>query len=182
MYDIVLPSYNIKDIASLKLDLRDYQKDIVVRALGLGRGIIILATAGGKTLTTACIIESIYKKLENKNTFRCLVVVPTLNLVYQTHKDFTDYNVSFTHTVWTGSDSPDPTCNIIIANTGILQSTSSNIDDLKHVDLLVVDEVHMLRKSNKISKFIKNINTPNKFGLTGTLPDDKLDQWNILVL
>ena len=40
----------------LKLDLRDYQEEIVKRCLNLGRGTIVLATAGGKTLIMASLI------------------------------------------------------------------------------------------------------------------------------
>ena len=180
MTKVILPQYEITDLASLSLDLRDYQKEIVHKCLKFGRGVVVLATAGGKTLTMACLIESIFKKVpDNLNTFKCLVVVPTLNLVHQSYKDFQDYNVSFTFTKWTGNDTPELDANVIIANTGILQSDNTNIEYITDTDLLIVDEVHMLRKNNKISKLIKKINTPNKYGLTGTMPDDQLDQWNI---
>ena len=175
----IRPSYNINDLASLKLDLRDYQQDIVKQCLKIGRGVVVLATAGGKTLTTACLIETIYKKAEQQNKFKGLVIVPTLNLVHQTCKDFEDYNVSFSVCKWTGNEPLDPTTNIVVANVGILQSSKTDVEWLQYIDMLVVDEVHMLRKGNKINKLIKNILTPNKYGLTGTLPESMLDQWNI---
>ena len=175
----IKPGYTIDDLASLKLDLRDYQKDIVKQCLKIGRGVVILATAGGKTLTTACLIESVYKKTNDAKKFKCLVIVPTLNLVHQTCDDFDSYNVSFSTCKWTGSEPLDPTANIVVANTGILQSSKTNIEWVKYVDMLVIDEVHMLRKGNKINKLVKEIITPNKFGLTGTLPESLLDQWNI---
>lgn len=175
----IKPSYDIKDLACLKLDLRDYQRNIVSKCLSVGRGVVILATAGGKTLTTACLIESIYKKCNDINNFKGMVIVPTLNLVHQTYKDFEDYNVSYRACKWTGDEPLDPTANIVIANVGILQSSKTDLDWVKYIDLLVVDEVHMLRKGNKINKLVSNIITPNKYGLTGTLPECKLDQWNI---
>ena len=175
----IKPKYFITEVASLKLDLRDYQKDIVTKCLSIGRGVVILATAGGKTLTTASLIESIYKKIDIQPDFKCLVVVPTLNLVHQTCQDFIDYNVSFSVTKWTGSNKLDISSNVIVANVGILQSAKTDVDWVRYIDLLVVDEVHMLRKGNKINKLIQSIITPNKFGLTGTLPEGKLDQWNI---
>jgi len=175
----IKPRYFIDDLASLRLDLRDYQQNIVKKCLQIGRGVVVLATAGGKTLTTACLVESIYKKCEKTNDFKCLVIVPTLNLVHQTHSDFEDYNVSFTTCKWTGDEPLDPTSNVIVANVGILQSSKTDIDWIKYIDLLVVDEVHMLRKGNKINKLVSSIITPNKYGLTGTLPECKLDQWNI---
>jgi superfamily II DNA or RNA helicase len=181
----IKPSFEINDLASLKLDLRDYQKDIVRQSLKIGRGVAVLATAGGKTLTMACLIETIYKKLPDNGSvtdFKCLVIVPTLNLVHQTASDFEDYNVSFTSCKWTGNEPLDPSANVVVANVGILQSSKTDTEWLKYIDILIVDEVHMLRKGNKINKLIKNIITPNKFGLTGTLPESKLDQWNIFGL
>tara|TARA_B110000495_G_scaffold123403_1_gene107298 strand:- start:9812 stop:11269 length:1458 start_codon:yes stop_codon:yes gene_type:complete len=180
----VKPSYDISDLASLKLDLREYQKDIVHQCIKIGRGVVVLATAGGKTLTTACLIESIFKKVDTDSIemFRCLVLVPTLNLVHQTCKDFLEYNISPSVCKWTGNEPLDSTANIIVANVGILQSSKTDKEWLKYIDLLIVDEVHMLRKGNKINKIIKSIITPNKFGLTGTLPESLLDQWNIFGL
>lgn len=178
----IKPKYNIKELSSLKLDLRDYQRDIVCRCLNYGRGIVVLATAGGKTLTTACLIESIYKKMNNNKDFKCIVIVPTLNLVHQTYSDFQEYNVSFKVCKWTGSEPLHANANVVVANVGILQSSKTDIEWVKYIDLLIVDEVHMLRKGNKINKLIKNIITPNKYGLTGTLPESQLDQWNIIGL
>ena len=178
----IKPSYSINDLAALRLDLRDYQKDIVRQCLKVGRGVVVLATAGGKTLTTASLIESIFKKLPDNDSvtdFKCLVVVPTLNLVHQTSSDFEEYNVSFSTCKWTGSEPLDPGANVVVANVGILQSSKTDTEWLKYIDLLIVDEVHILRKGNKINKLIKSIITPNKFGLTGTLPESPLDQWNI---
>ena len=178
----IRPSYDIKDLASLKLDLRDYQQDIVRQCLKIGRGVVVLATAGGKTLTMACLIETVFKKTDKPDQFKCLVVVPTLNLVHQTCQDFEDYNVSYSTCKWTGNEPLDPTANVIVANVGILQSSKTDLDWTKYIDMLVVDEVHMLRKGNKINKLVKDIITPNKFGLTGTLPEPMLDQWNIFGL
>ena len=178
----IKPEYNISDLAGLKLDLRQYQRDIVKKCLKYGRGVVVLATAGGKTLTTACLIDTIYKKHPVPKNFKCMVVVPTLNLVHQTSKDFEDYNISPTCCKWTGDEPLDEHANVIVANTGILLSSKTDTEWIKYIDLLIVDEVHMLRKGNKINKLITSIITPNKFGLTGTLPECPLDQWNIFGL
>jgi superfamily II DNA or RNA helicase len=63
---------------------------------------------------------------------------------------------------------------------GILQSEQSDLSWLPYVSLLIVDEVHKLRRDNKVNKIIKKIRTPHKFGFTGTMPTDMLDQWNII--
>ena len=174
---LIFPSYTNKKVSQLKLTLRDYQHDIVSLCLRVGRGVTVLATAGGKTLTMASLLESVYTS--NKN-FKCLLLVPNLSLVSQTASDFTEYGVSFTHSKWTGNHSLNLGTNVVIANTSILQSSKSDTSWIEHIDMLLVDEVHGLRKNNKINKILKTIRTPNRFGFTGTLPEEHIDQWNII--
>ena len=175
--DVVTPKYNITQLEELNFTLRDYQSTIVRTCLRLGRGVCVLATAGGKTLTIASLLQAVHKK----NTgMKCLLIVPDLGLVNQTHADFKEYGVSFLHSKWTGSDSLDLGSNVIVANMGILQSDKSDISWTQHVDMLIIDEVHKLRKSNKINKIINSIKTHNRFGFTGTMPEEQIDQWNII--
>ena len=131
------------NIIPLKLPLRDYQEEIVKRCLFAGRGTVILATAGGKTLTSASLltkIYSIYISSFNKQTFKCLFIVPDRGLAEQTSKDFLDYEVPFTLSKWTGDDDLNLNSNVIVANIGILQSKNSNLDWMSDIDVLVVDE------------------------------------------
>ena len=175
---IVKPTFKEERLYdNLKFPLRDYQSDSVKEALKFGRGIIKLGTGGGKTLTIASLLMSLYS---NNPKVKILIIVPDLGLVNQTYNDFSEYNVLFKFTRWTGKIKPDLTANCIIANRGILQSQFQDNDWIKNVDVLVVDECHTIKKSNKISKMVAQITTNNKFGLTGTLPDNKPDEWNIL--
>ena len=162
---------------NLKFPLRDYQLDSVKEALKFGRGIITLGTGGGKTLTIASLLMSLYS---NNPKIKILILVPDLGLVNQTYNDFIEYNVLFKFTRWTGKIKPDLTANCIIANRGILQSKFDDNDWIKYIDVLVVDECHTIKKSNKVSKMVNKIHTYNKFGLTGTLPDDKQEEWNVI--
>ena len=174
---LIFPSYTNKKITPLRLTLRDYQREIVSLCLRVGRGVTVLATAGGKTLTMASLLESIFTS--NKN-FKCLLLVPNLSLVSQTSSDFNEYGVTFTHSRWTGNHTLNLGTNVVIANTSILQSSKSDTSWIEHIDMLLVDEVHGLRKNNKINKILKSIRTPNRFGFTGTLPEEHIDQWNII--
>jgi superfamily II DNA or RNA helicase len=170
-------------IYPLKLPLRDYQEEIVKQCLFTGRGTIILATAGGKTLTSASLISKayqLYMSAYNKQKFQCLFIVPDRGLASQTYQDFIDYGVPFTVSKWTGDDDLNLSSNVIISNLGILQSKNSNLDWLENIDLLVVDEVHKIRKGNKVNDILKKIKTPYRFGFTGTMPEESLDQWNII--
>lgn len=45
---------------------------------------------------------------------------------------------------------------------------------------VLVSNCHGLKRGNEINKVLKFINTPHRFGFTGTLPTDKMDQWNIM--
>jgi superfamily II DNA or RNA helicase len=161
----------------LNLKLREYQKNIVDKCMDLGRGTVLLATAGGKTLVMASLLSKIFTL--NKD-FKACLIVPNRGLVEQTYNDFIDYKVPFTFSKWTGDDELLLSQNVIICNTSILQSKKSDISWMEYVDVLVVDECHHLKKSNEITKIIETCKTPHKFGFTGTLPEDKLDQWSII--
>jgi superfamily II DNA or RNA helicase len=171
------PQYST-NIVPLALPLRDYQEEIVKKALNIGRGTIVLATAGGKTLTAASLLTKLF--LLHGQTFKCLYIVPDLGLVEQTSKDFLTYNVPFSISKWTGSSPLDLSANVIVANLGILQSKNSDLSWIQNIDALVVDEVHKIRKGNEVNKIIKLIKTPIRYGFTGTMPENPLDQWNII--
>ena len=162
---------------NLQLEYRQYQQDIINKCINTGRGTIVLATAGGKTLTMAGLLEFYYNNY-SKN-FKGLVIVPDLGLVNQTVSDFKQYGVSFSTTIYTGKNELNLSNNVIIANLSILQSSKQNISWIKYIDFLIVDEVHKVRRGNKINNVLKKIDTPHRFGFTGTLPSELLDKWNI---
>ena len=162
------------------LTLREYQEDVIKRALKLGRGTCVLGTGAGKTLTTAALIENYFRSSPDKDTFKCVVLVPDLGLVTQTYDEFMSSGTTFKLTKWTGKTKPDLTANVVICNIGIVQSQFDTNDWLKYVDLLIVDECHKIKASNKISKIVSKITTHNKYGFTGTLPKNNLDKWSII--
>ena len=172
-----------KDIELYKdfaFDLREYQEDVVSKALKIGRGTCVLGTGAGKTFTTAALIENYFRDSKDRDTFKCIVLVPDLGLVTQTYDEFLNCGTTFKVTKWTGKTKPDLTANVIICNIGIVQSRFEQNDWLKHIDLLIVDECHKIKASNKISKIVSRIRTPNKYGFTGTLPENNLDKWSII--
>lgn len=173
------PRFEWDAVYPLKHTLYDYQQEIVTRCIKNGRGTVVLGTGGGKTLTMATLIENYFHNY-NKDTFKCLVIVPDVGLVSQTFSDFIEYGVTFSVTKWTGKVVPDLTANVIIANKDILQSKFKDSAWIKYVDLLVVDETHKVRKGNEITKIVQAITTSHKYGFTGTLPEQKEDCWNII--
>ncbi len=177
---ILKPSLDKQLINRLNIPLRSYQIEAVNKSMESGRGVCLMGTGSGKTLTMATLIDNFYLYSKDLKNFKCLVVVPDLSLVNQTYNEFKQYNVSFNISRWTGSIKPDFEANVIIANIGILQSRFLENEWLRDVNLLIVDEVHKLCKGNKIVKIVDLIKTHNKFGFTGTLPECKLDKWNVL--
>ena len=144
-----------KDIELFKdftLKLREYQEDVIKRALKLGRGTCVLGTGAGKTLTTAALIENYFRNSPDKDTFKCVVLVPDLGLVTQTYDEFISCGTTFKLTKWTGKTKPDLTANVVICNIGIVQSQFETSDWLKYIDLLIVDECHKIKSSNKIRR------------------------------
>lgn len=66
--------------------------------------------------------------------------------------------------------------NIIITNA---QWVLLHGDQTPYIDMIVCDQVHGAKSGNQVSKLIKDVNIPFKFGCTGTLPKEVKDQWNI---
>lgn len=112
---------------------------------------------------------------------KTLVIVPDPGLVEQTYNDFLKYGVpAIEMSRWTGAHELFSEAKIIIANRSILQSENSDIEWIKNVDLLIVDEVQGLKKGNGITEIVSKILTPHKYGFTGTLPENDIDRWTIM--
>lgn len=170
-----------KDILPLNLTLYNYQQDVVERCLDIGRGTVVLATAGGKTLITSSIINHLRNTIYKDNrSFKCVFIVPSLSLVDQTIDKFKEYGVNFTFSKWTGNNKLNLNTDVIVCNIGIMQSKNTDLSFLESIDLLIVDEVHTLRVGNNFNKIIDTVKTPHKFGFTGTLPESNIDKWNII--
>jgi len=159
------------------MDYREHQEKSIINGLKKGKGVILIPTAGGKTYAIAGLIESIRLNLKHPNV-KALVLVPSLQLVEQTYKDFEEYGLK-SLTKWSGDNKPNFESKTIIAGTQILLSKNTDLSILDDIDILIVDETHILRKNNEINKVLKFINTNFRYGFTGTLPTDKIDQWNI---
>jgi len=161
----------------LNRQLRDYQEEAVIECLRKKSGVVVLPTSAGKTLVIATLCKSIQEQVQNK---KALVLVPDIQLVQQTYGDFLDYGIPETEiTKWTGSNTPDFSKNIIIANSQILLSKKQDIDALNDIGLLIIDEVHKCKQGNSIVKILKKIPAKYRYGFTGTLPVDQIDRWGL---
>jgi superfamily II DNA or RNA helicase len=166
------------EIYKFSIPYRDHQQKSIEKALKKGKGVVIIPTAGGKTMIMAGLIESLKQNLK-KPKLMILVLVPTIQLVEQTYLDFVSYGLQNV-TKWSGKNKPDFNSNVIIAGTQILMSPSTDLSILDNIDVLLVDECHGLKKNNEINNVLKLINTNFKFGFTGTMPSTLIDEWNII--
>ena len=168
-------------IENCSLDLHYYQRQVVERSLLYGRGTIVVGTGGGKTLICATLINSFYQNAKNKKDFRCIFVVPDIGLVNQTYNELVDeFGAEYSVCKWSFANDLNDEANIIVASSKLMVSRHKREKWIQSVDLVVVDECHKIKSNNKITKIITEIKTPNKFGCTGTLPDDNISKWNII--
>lgn len=159
---------------------RDYQKKAIENLLfkGYGRGIIELGTSAGKSFIIGNFIYNILKNISNN--YKCLILVPNKQLVYQMFNDLIDYG--FKQEILTKftaglkkNEAYNLNANVIIANR---QYVFTNIDRLPKIDVMFVDEIHTAI-AEKTQICIENLNSTILVGCTGTLPKNKYNRWSL---
>ncbi len=176
--NLIMPKFNVSMdniINTSNLELRPYQAEVVRQCIKRGRGMVVVATAGGKTIIMSTLISTLRLDASIK---KIVVIVPT-HLAKQTYDEFLTYRPTWSTSWWTGEHAPDKSCDVIIAGSNILLSKQQDVSWLFDADLLIFDEAHTARHSNKINKILKKFNTNYRFGFTGTMPEDLLDQWTV---
>lgn len=154
---------------------RDYQLNTIIKSLNIGRGTCILPTGSGKSLVIYGIIKNIIYYTNYKTT---LILVPNIQLVKQIYKDLIEYGYTENEIQMFSGFSPSlGKQKIIISNRQWLEEHSS---ELPGIEILIVDECHQIKQNNLVKDYVKKINTSIKFGLTGTLPEEKLDKWAVI--
>lgn len=182
--DLNVSSYFKKNLTVDRLvsfggyDYRKYQSECLWNVLRAGRGICLVGTGGGKTLITAGIIENIRKVIKKSNG-KVLIIVPTLQLIEQTSLDLIEYGIQSVSKL-SGKHELDINSDVIIAGMSYLSRTDDSLAFLSEMDILIVDECHILAAGNEISKILKYIQTPYTFGLTGSMPESKINHWSAI--
>jgi superfamily II DNA or RNA helicase len=170
-------------IAGQPVVLRDYQIEIINKFLENPQCLQEIATGAGKTLITAALSYSC------EQYGRTIVIVPNKSLVTQTEADYInlglDVGVYFgdrkdygkTHTICTWQS-----LNNLFKNTA--EAGEEKLDEFFFEDIacVIVDEVHMA-KADVLKTMLTGVfsNIPIRWGLTGTIPKDKMDQVSLLV-
>lgn len=159
----------------LKIKPRDYQEECILACLKYGKGIIRSSTGSGKSLIIAYVINEL-RKLKKIN--KILIIVPTTNLVLQFVNDLVDYgfnqkDIGRVYEKYKEFDNP------ITISTW--QSLYRKHEILTAYDCVICDEVHINKSSgNEVKKILGKCTSAHvRLGFTGTLPENKLEMWNI---
>jgi len=166
---------SIPDIRyDLELTPYPYQQECIESLLKSSKGIVEVATAGGKSLIIAYLIHNIDNELSYNNS---LIIVPTLQLVDQFKGDLIEYGMQSKDIGIVNSKNKEFDEKIVISTW---QSLQNQMHELDRFNTVIVDEVHTAQAS-KLSEILKNcMKAEYRFGVTGTIPTNRLDKLNVL--
>lgn len=145
---------------------RDYQIESIVHCIRHSKSLLLSPTSSGKSLMMY-ILAQYYRK-------RTLIIVPTINLVYQMSEDFISYgmNENWIHKIKAGIEKE--------TDKPIIISTWQSLDGLNKewfdkFDVVMVDEVHGA-KAKILKEIVSNKldNCKYKIGLTGTINPEEV--------
>lgn len=168
--------------SQVEIRIRPYQLDAVNSALEAGAGIVLAATSSGKTIMCAALCEAM-----GAHDIRCLLIVPSADLVEQTVNTFKLAGVDVG--TYSGSKK-DLAHQHVVATWQALQNQMHIVNgagqtpgmQLEHrgFQCLIVDECHGA-VAKVLGELINNHgqHIAYRYGLTGTLPKPKTDQYTI---
>lgn len=150
------------------IKLRPYQVEGVNKALAAGSGFILAATSAGKTIMIAALCEVL-----NKEGIRCLIIVPSTDLVEQTAVTLRLAKLDVGTYSGSTKDFGHAT---VVATWQSLQNNPGLVEQLGP-GCLVADESHGA-KAQVMGQLLNEHgkNCPFRFGFTGTMPKPLIDQ------
>lgn len=169
--------------AGQPIRLRDYQVDIINKFLLNPQCLQAISTGAGKTIISATLAKICEKY------GRTIIIVPSKSLVEQTEADYVncglDVGVYFgdrkelgrTHTICTWQS-----LSILDKKTKDNTAVLTLAEFLHGINTVMVDECHSAKASVLKTLLTHNLaNAPIRWGLTGTIPKDEIDQLNLKV-
>lgn len=161
---------NEKDI-----EIRDYQKEAVTKAIKDGRVLLLSPTASGKSLIIYSLVR--YHQLKSRKQ---LIIVPTTSLVEQMYGDFADYSTKNgwkvqenCHRIYGGKEKTNEYPITISTWQSIYKYPKQWFDQF---DVFYGDEAHLFKAKSLTTLMGKCTNTPFRVGTTGTLDGTKTHQ------
>lgn len=179
-YKLVVPedlrsteTYDEKYVLSLAKDLgtslevRDYQYQYILNGINNNRSISLSPTSSGKSFIL-CLIQQHYYK-----TFglRTLIIVPTIQLVYQMERDFISYGVNPEHLyVIKGGIDKNTKSKIVIST---YQSLINQPEEwFNQFGVVLGDEAHLFQAKSLTAIMEKLKECYYRFGFTGTISNE----------
>ena len=159
-----------------KYEIRDYQFDSILKCIRAGRRTLVSPTSSGKSLM-------IYVLMRYYQEHKGLVIVPTIGLVSQMESDFRDYGYEGeVHSSINGlSKANDIPCDIVITTWQSLNNGKTKMPPAWYKQFGVVfgDEAHGAKATSLIQILSSLQNCRNRFGTTGTLDGNPLNEATI---
>lgn len=156
---------------------RDYQHDAILAALQHKRGVLEAATGAGKSIIIYSIIRFIMEHVNGK----VLLVVPSISLVSQMFSDFREYgwwdNYEDVSLLYGTSKHYDPNKKVLISTWQSIHKKGQKF--FEQFDAVLVDETHNAKSTSIQTVLKKCVNAEYKLGMTGTLPTEVIDRFNI---
>lgn len=160
-------------------DYTDTQIKAINVSLRRGRGIVNVATGGGKGLIMAGIIQTI-RSYNSTHTFAILTPNPLTEKTFIEFKEeygFSDDEIS----LWSSKREENFETPIIVFGPSLALSRQEKY--FKHIatrNSLLIDECHIIKDDSKITKLVKKTKTNNIIGFTGTIPQNPQDYWSVM--
>lgn len=173
-YDIVKEFCEELELTSKgqPIQIREYQIDAVYQAILHGRKLLLSPTGSGKSLIIYCLL-----RWNEQFKRRQLILVPTTSLVEQMYSDFQDYSsingwkVSWNcHRIYGGHEKSNEFPVVISTWQSLYKLPKQFFGDFQAV---YGDEAHLFKAKSLTGILNKCINTPYRFGTTGTLDGTK---------
>ena len=177
-----MDSLNMTRSDGSDLEIREYQYTAVETTLKSKRNIILAATSSGKSMM-------IYSKIRwhlDRNQ-KCLLIVPTVNLVDQMIGDFKDYSLkngwdvdANVHPIYAGKERVFDKGLVISTWQSLAAMQKGDVDNYDLIasltDVMICDETHRF-KSLVVSKVIEGFtNTEWRTGTSGTLDGTQVNE------
>lgn len=157
------------------IQIRDYQKDAFLTAIREDRQLLVSPTGSGKSLILYSLL-----RWHLRQGRRCLIIVPTIQLVSQMYTDFEDYAEGEGWSVEDhcqkimGGLTKEIGKNAAISTWQSLQKLPA--DYFQQFDVVFSDECHLAAAKTLTSILEKCVNANYRIGTTGTLDGTKTNE------
>lgn len=161
-----IPEIDENYLSDYNVVLGPHQVDAVNATISNGGGIVLAGTGAGKTYMTAALV----KLYEQHNSFKTIVIVPTVDLVNQTASEIAAFGLDVG--ILSGSKKQTTSTHLV--------STWQSLQNCRHVlhnfHVVIVDEGHGASATVMKSMLTEEANKAVvRIGLTGTLPKEEAD-------